>query len=134
MVRCPTTIYYRLLLYIKRIELQTKVRENFTITEKAHIRAFSWLKVLTRASTFKTLSSRKRPFSMIVKTSPINSLHQSLFKSKTHPGGVSRFIMLSSSRQLLMNSSLVTRPSESISIFSNMDLARSLAVSCVGSR
>ena len=27
----------------------------FTITEKAHIRAFSWLKAPTRAFTFKTL-------------------------------------------------------------------------------
>ena len=33
------------------LELQTKVHEVFTITEKATIRAFSWLEV---ASTFKT--------------------------------------------------------------------------------
>ena len=38
------------------LELQTKVREDFTITKKATPRAFSWLKVPTNAFTFKTLS------------------------------------------------------------------------------
>ena len=33
-----------------------KVREIFTIMEKASTRAFSWLKVATTAFTFKTLS------------------------------------------------------------------------------
>ena len=33
----------------------TKVREGFTITEKAPSRAFSWLKVPSSAFTFKTL-------------------------------------------------------------------------------
>ena len=37
-------------------ELQTKVCEDFTITEKAPTRAFSQLKVPTSAFTFKTLS------------------------------------------------------------------------------
>ena len=32
-----------------------KVREYFTITEKALVRAFSWLKAVTSAFTFKTL-------------------------------------------------------------------------------
>ena len=32
-----------------------KVREDFTITEKAPTRAFSWLKVPTKSFTFKTL-------------------------------------------------------------------------------
>ena len=36
----------------------TKVGKDFTIT--APIRAFSWLKAPTSASTFKTLSSRKK--------------------------------------------------------------------------
>ena len=37
------------------LELETKVREDFTITEKAPTRAFSWLKVSISAFTFKTL-------------------------------------------------------------------------------
>ena len=39
------------------IEFQTKVRENFTITEKTPTRAFSfsWLKLPASAFTFKTL-------------------------------------------------------------------------------
>ena len=38
-----------------RVELQTRVREDFTIMEKAPIRAFSWLKAATTVFTFKTL-------------------------------------------------------------------------------
>ena len=39
-----------------RVELQTKVHTKvFIIMEKAHTRAFSWLKVPTSAFTFKTL-------------------------------------------------------------------------------
>ena len=38
------------------LELQTKVREYFTTTEKAPTRAFSLLKAPTSAFTFKTLS------------------------------------------------------------------------------
>ena len=34
------------------LDPQTKLREDFTITEKAHTRAFSWLKVPTSAFTF----------------------------------------------------------------------------------
>ena len=34
------------------LELQTKVREDFTITEKAAIRAFFWLKVPSSTFTF----------------------------------------------------------------------------------
>ena len=37
------------------VELQTKVREDITITEKASTRASCWLKVPTSAFTFKTL-------------------------------------------------------------------------------
>ena len=39
------------------LELQTKVREDFTITEKASTRAYSWLKapLSTSALSFKTL-------------------------------------------------------------------------------
>ena len=38
-----------------QLELETKVREVFTITEKAHTRAFSWLKVPNIALTCKAL-------------------------------------------------------------------------------
>ena len=38
-----------------RLELQTKIREDFTITEKAPTRSFSWLKRHTSTFTFKTL-------------------------------------------------------------------------------
>ena len=37
------------------LELQTKVHEDFTITEEAPTRAFSWLKAPTSTLTFKTL-------------------------------------------------------------------------------
>ena len=37
------------------IELQMKVCEDFTITEKAHTRVSSWLKAPTSTFTFKTL-------------------------------------------------------------------------------
>ena len=40
------------------LELQTKVREYFTITEEAPSRAFSWLKAPTLAFTVKTLRLR----------------------------------------------------------------------------
>ena len=36
-------------------ELQTKVREDFTITEKARTKASSWLKAPMNAFNFKTL-------------------------------------------------------------------------------
>ena len=39
------------------LELKTKVRKDFTITEKAPIRAFSWLKVLT-----STMLKRHNPW------------------------------------------------------------------------
>ena len=38
-----------------RVELQTKVREVFTITERVPTRAFSWLKAHTGTFTVKTL-------------------------------------------------------------------------------
>ena len=41
--------------YRRQLELETKIREDFTITEKAPTRAFSWLKALTYAFTLKTL-------------------------------------------------------------------------------
>ena len=37
------------------LKLQTKVRKDFTITKKAPIRAFSWLKAATTTFTFKNL-------------------------------------------------------------------------------
>ena len=37
------------------LQLATRVREDFTITEKAPTRAFSYLKAATTAFTFKTL-------------------------------------------------------------------------------
>ena len=37
------------------LEIQTKAIRRFVITEKAPIRAFSWLKAATTAFTFKTL-------------------------------------------------------------------------------
>ena len=40
---------------VELVELETKVREDFTITEKAPTRAFSLLKAATTAFTFKTL-------------------------------------------------------------------------------
>ena len=41
-----------------QVELQMKVREDFTITEKDPIRALSWLKAPTGAFTFKTICNR----------------------------------------------------------------------------
>ena len=43
------------MLIMLTLELQPKVREDLTITEKAPTRAFSWLKALSGASTFETL-------------------------------------------------------------------------------
>ena len=40
---------------ILSLELQTNLREDFTIMEKAPTRAFSWLKALSSAFAFKTL-------------------------------------------------------------------------------
>ena len=42
--------------------LQTINRRSCRVMEKAPTRAFSWLKALTRAFTFKTLSTRRRPY------------------------------------------------------------------------
>ena len=42
-------------LHLYLLELQTKVPEDFTITEKAPTRAFSWLKAPTSTFIFKTL-------------------------------------------------------------------------------
>ena len=47
-----TSGYVRL---VYTIELETNLREDFAITEKAPTRVFSWLKALTNASTFKTI-------------------------------------------------------------------------------
>ena len=62
-------------------ELQTKLREDFTIMEKAPTRAFSWLKVPTSAFTFKTLLRHyaKRaltPRSLNVKLGPRRKGHK----------------------------------------------------------
>ena len=38
-----------------KLELTTNLSEDFTITEKAPAKAFSWSKVPTSAFTFKTL-------------------------------------------------------------------------------
>ena len=42
------------LVVVWSLELPTKVPEDFTITDKAPNRAFSWLKVPTSALTFET--------------------------------------------------------------------------------
>ena len=39
-----------------QVELETKVHEDFTITEKAPARAFSWLKVLTNTMHYAMLN------------------------------------------------------------------------------
>ena len=47
-----------------QVELQTKVREDFTITEKAPSRAFSWLKALSHLRHYAKLvlaSQRRKP-------------------------------------------------------------------------
>ena len=64
-------------------ELQTEVHEDFTITEKAPTRAFSWLKAPTSAFTFKTLLRHyaKRaltPRSLNVKLGPRRNYHKGL--------------------------------------------------------
>ena len=46
---------YKALWILVTVELQTNVRRDFTITEMAPTRAFSWLKAPTSAFTFKTL-------------------------------------------------------------------------------
>ena len=63
------------------VELQTKVREDFTIMEKAPTRAFSWLKAPTSAFTLKTLLRHyaKRaltPRSLNVKLGPRRKVHK----------------------------------------------------------
>ena len=45
----------RLIEELYLLELATNLREDFTITEKAPLRAFSLLKLTTGAFTFKTL-------------------------------------------------------------------------------
>ena len=42
-------------VYPIQVELQTNLREDFTITEKVPTRAFSWLKAPTSAFTLKTI-------------------------------------------------------------------------------
>ena len=63
-----------------RLEIQTKLREDIAITERAPTRAFSWLKAPTKAFTFKTLElvgtfnkekALVEAFSVILKTSRI---------------------------------------------------------------
>ena len=63
------------------LELQTKVREYFTITEKAPTRAFSWLKTATTPFTFKTLLRHYAkwsltPQSLNVKLGPWRNYHK----------------------------------------------------------
>ena len=41
------------------LELQTKVREDFTITKKAPTWAYSWLKAFTFKTILKTLSKTR---------------------------------------------------------------------------
>ena len=58
--RCPQWTLWTLrhqgpINYAFTLELETNLRENFTITEKASPRAFSWLKVPTSAFTLKTI-------------------------------------------------------------------------------
>ena len=45
------------------LELATNLREIFTITEKAPIRTFSWLKAPTSTFTFTTMLNR--PLNMV---------------------------------------------------------------------
>ena len=47
--------YTDLVLQSAAVGLQTKVGEDFTITEKASTRAISWLKVSTSTLTFRNL-------------------------------------------------------------------------------
>ena len=57
-------------LHTYTLELQAKVPEklkDFTITEKAPTRAFSWLKAPTSTFTFKTLSTQKLRISLCVR-------------------------------------------------------------------
>ena len=56
--RCPQWTLWTLrhqgpINYAFTLELETNLRENFTITEKAPPRAFSWLKALITTFTFK---------------------------------------------------------------------------------
>ena len=46
------------------LEPQTKLREDFTIMEKAPTKAFPWLKALTSAFTFKKLCEDGGPSPM----------------------------------------------------------------------
>ena len=52
---CNAVMRYALQQLQSPLELQTEVHEDFTITEKAPTRAFSWLKAPTIAFTFETL-------------------------------------------------------------------------------
>ena len=65
------------------IELQTKVKrcEDFTITEKAPTKAFSWLKAPSSAFTLKTLL---RHYTMHPNSKPI--LHSSVINMKALVG------------------------------------------------
>ena len=47
------------------LELETKVHEDFTITEKAPTRTFSLLKVPTGAFTFKSLYAKRTPLVIV---------------------------------------------------------------------
>ena len=63
------------------IELESKVLEDVTITEKAPTRAFSWLKAPTKAFTFKTLlrhyaKQALTPRSLNVKLGPRRNYHE----------------------------------------------------------
>ena len=75
-------LYEGLLLWCRaRNEGYPKVREDFTITEKAPTRTFSWLKGPTSAFTFKTLLRHyaKRaltPWSLNVKLGPRRKGHK----------------------------------------------------------
>ena len=62
-----------------RIELQVKVREDFIFTEKIPSKAFSWLKVSTKAFTFKAVI---RHFAKLVRCGigmPIGALNYDLY-------------------------------------------------------
>ena len=45
------------LLMVAAVVLQTKVREDFIVTEKAPTRTFSWLKAVTSAFTYDTIKT-----------------------------------------------------------------------------
>ena len=68
-----------------RIELETNLREDFTIMEKTPTRAFSWLKAPTGVFSFKTLlrhCAKQGAFSVIVQ---LQTSRRFVFSSNLEP-------------------------------------------------